>query len=104
MPYSFGVTYNNQRKLATFNNTRPLQRMADAQYKNTTISVVLSTRGYKAAANPKFGVYLESQLCPPKGCPVPPVPSIGRPMLWSKKDSWQSKTLPVAGTSLFYFV
>lgn len=98
MPYSFGVTYNNKRKLASLNNTRPLLRMADAEYKNTTISVVLSTRGYNPSANPKFGVYLDSQLCPPKGCPVPPVPSIGRPMLWSRKDSWQSKTLPVAGT------
>lgn len=98
LPYSFSVTYNNIKKYASLNNTRPLQRMADAEYQNTTVSVILGTRGYKPAANPKFGVYLQSELCPPKGCPIPPVPSIGRPMLWSKKASWQSKTLPVAGT------
>jgi len=96
-PYSFGITYNAKRKLSPLNNTLPLLKMADSQYHNGTVSVVLTTRGYKTTASPKFGVYVDSQLCPPKGCPVPPVPSIGTPMLWSKKASWQNKALPVAG-------
>jgi hypothetical protein len=71
--------------------------MADAEYKNQTIRVVLSTKGYKTSANPKFGVSVDSQICPPGGCPIPPEPSIGIPMLWSKKDSWPSKVVPTAG-------
>jgi hypothetical protein len=96
-PYSFGVTYGGVRKLAPRNNTKFLTKMADAEYKNQTIRVVLSTKGYKTTANPKFGVSVDSQICPPGGCPVPPEPSIGIPMLWSKKESWPNKIVPIAG-------
>jgi hypothetical protein len=91
------VTYNNQRRLAPRNNTKFLTKMAAASYDNFTISVVLTTKGYNPAAAKKFYVGLDSQLCPPRGCPVPPVPDIGTPMLWSNKLSWQNQLKPVAG-------
>lgn len=97
MPYSFGVNYAGVRKLAPRNNTLALTNMAQAQYKNATISVVLNTNGYKPTASRRFGVTVDAQICPPGGCPIPPVPEIGIPMLWSRKDSWQSKKVPAAG-------
>jgi hypothetical protein len=90
------VAYNGRRTLAPRNNTKALTTMAAAEYRNATIRVVLTTKGYKSGANPKFGVKIDAQICPPGGCPIPPQPSIGVPMLWSRKDSWPAKTVPVA--------
>jgi hypothetical protein len=88
-PYSFRVTCNNKMKLAS-RNVSALVKMADAQYRNKTISVTMSNQAYNYYAASQ-GVPVVSQLCPSLGCPVPPPPSIDNPMLWSKKASWYAR-------------
>ena len=96
-PYTFIVKYNNVAKWSPRNNTRNLYKMADTEFKNRTIDVVVTNVGAVTTASPMFGVSLESRLCPPKGCPLPPQPSLSTPMLWSKAASWSSKSVPKAG-------
>ena len=83
-PYSFKLTYGGKTKIASLNNTRTLSKMADAEYKNRTIDIILSTKGSISTANPRFGISVQSMLCPPKGCPLPPQPSLTTPMRCSK--------------------
>jgi hypothetical protein len=66
-------------KLAS-RNVSALVKMADAQYRNKTISVTISNQGYNYYAASQ-GVSVVSQFCPPLGCSVPPPPSIDNPML-----------------------
>ncbi|RYG70223.1 hypothetical protein EON64_00770, partial [archaeon] len=97
-PYSFNVYYNSSVKIAPLNNTQTLRFMADSEYKNRSIDVILTNQGAIMGARPKmFGVDVVARLCPPKGCPIPPVPTIGMPMLWSRPASWPNKRVPRTG-------
>jgi hypothetical protein len=98
MPYSFATTSGNRKsKYVPNNTTKPLVKMGDANFHNITVDVMLTNTGANLGWVAPYNVYAEAKLCPPKGCPIPPVPTIGTPMLWSKKNSWQSKKVPVAG-------
>ena len=96
-PYTFVVKYNDSAKWSPLNNTRTLYKIGDSEYKNRTIDVVVTNVGAIEHADPMFGVMVESRLCPRKGCPLPPQPSLSTPMRWSKASSWSSKTVPKAG-------
>ena len=98
-PYSFTVSYGGKIQWATVNSSKPLINIADARYLNYTFDVMLSNKG----AQPNlFSLSTVAKLCPPRGCPVPPVPTLGQPLLWSKKSSWSTNDykLPIAGQSV----
>eukprot|EP01036_Dinobryon_divergens_P027890 gene27890-36744_t len=98
-PYSFTVSYAGNTKWATINSTKPLRRIADAHYLNYTFDVMLNNKGAQPSL---FSLSTAAKLCPPRGCPVPPVPHPGQPLLWSKKSSWSTNNyqLPTAGQSV----
>ena len=100
-PYSYGVTYGGKRKIAPRNQTR-LSQMADAAWDKhgNTISVIVATKGAFPNSVDQFGLSLDPQQCPPVGCPVPPVPQIGTPMLWSRESSWPHNQVPISGQSV----
>ena len=100
--YTFGVTYGDVRKQASKNNTDFLDRMAEAEYDNKTIRAVVSNVGSYSSSQGEYNLVLDAQLCPPQGCPVPPVPTIGDPLLWSQKSSWANLgyELPQQGQDL----
>lgn len=101
-PYSFTVNYASQIKWSTINSSLPLTKMADSKYINYTFDVMLSNKGSKPLSSGQFSLSTEAQLCPRKGCPIPPVPSIGTPMLWSQKASWPTngRKVPTAGQNV----
>ena len=72
--------------------------MADSQYINGTLSVMMSTKGLNA----KLPLYvsLQSKLCPSKGCYTPPSSGYGPPLLWSSTATWPSGILPIAGNDI----
>ena len=96
-PYSFATTYNGVTKYAPTNSTKPLTKMGEARFDNVTVSVLLTNQGAQMNQRSPFNVYAQAKLCPPRGCPIPPIPTLSTPMLWSKKNSWQSKKVPIAG-------
>lgn len=73
--------------------------MADSNYINYTFDVMLNNKGSKSSSNGQFSLSTTAKLCPRKGCPVPPTPSLGTPMLWSRKSSWSTNNykLPTIG-------
>jgi len=100
-PYSYGITYASKRKIAPRNTTR-LFYMADAEWNkhSNTLSFIVSTKGSIPSTANQFGLSLDAQMCPPKGCPIPPIPHIGTPMLWSRETSWPSYRIPTSGQSV----
>lgn len=97
VPWSFAIRYRGNTNYASWNYTAPLNNMAHSRYWNNTIDVVLNNDGALTSGSDRFRVDVKAMLCPPQGCPPPPVPDIGTPMMWSKPSSWQSKKVPVGG-------
>jgi hypothetical protein len=97
IPYSFATTYNGISRYIPNNYTRSLKKMADSSFHNITVDLLLTNKGALLNQPAPFAVYAVAKLCPPKGCPIPPVPTLSNPMLWSKKASWPTKKIPVAG-------
>lgn len=98
--YSFAITYDSRTNFAPINNTLPLTDMADSKFENNTLSVVVGNIGAITTAPEPFGMTASLRQCPPAGCPVPPVPTIGEPMLWSRAASWSSGRVPTTGQSV----
>ena len=96
-PYSFATTYNGISKYIPINSTKPLTKMADGRFDNTTVSLLLTNKQAQLHQLKPFTVYTQAKLCPARGCPVPPTPTLDKPLLWSKKASWSSGKVPVAG-------
>lgn len=98
--------------------------MAQSEYYNSTIAVILSTIGCSVQAANPFQVSLSVKQCPPSGCYIPPDNGGGdggggdgggggggdgdsgsggsiwnnyTPLLWSQASSWPNGRLPLAG-------
>jgi len=101
-PYSFVVQYNYVTRWVPINHTNPMLTIGNARYENYTFDVLLTNKGASLTTSNPFGVSTAAKLCPPRGCPVPPVPNPGVPLLWSKKSSWSTNNykVPTAGQAV----
>jgi hypothetical protein len=92
-PYSFDVTYGSKMVVSSLNETH-LRNMSSSKYRAGTLSVLLSTYHANLQYSSPFQVTVVPQLCPPSGCYVPPIPTLGDPVLWSHPATWPSGYVP----------
>ena len=96
IPYSFNVRYDDVWKWSDLNDTVTLaDPMAASSFVNGTLDVILSSSNATLALSEPFAVQVKAQLCPPAGCPIPPVPSLpANYSLWSRPSSWPKNAVP----------
>ena len=101
-PYSFTVYYDgswrvtNNETAVTLADPMASASLTKTELSNNTLNVVLTTAAADLSLSEPFAVRIKSQLCPPQGCPVPPLPQIPKnSSLWSDPASWPSGEVPV---------
>lgn len=100
IPYSYQLTYNSKTTLVPINGSRALTNMSRGFYMNNTLETLFTTHGAVLNGWTPFQVNMNSQICPPSGCYIPPPPANAPSTLWSNPKTWGKNGFPTTGSSV----
>ena len=92
-PWSYN-TYYDGAWTETFNTSHATldYPMASSSWYKRTLNVILSHSDANQDLNEPYAVRVKAQMCPPLGCPLPPLPEIPvNYSLWSNASSWHNR-------------
>lgn len=77
IPWSFRVNYDTKTTYANITHSLSTNsKMSQSTYYNNTFEIMLTSEGAHNRLIEPYAVSVAAQLCPPQGCPIPPLPKL----------------------------